>query len=331
LDNKVNLSKIAKDMGLSVSTVSRALSGNGRVSVETRQRVNDYIKDKQLALYTRNREYTDIKTNMIAVTVPLEEDFFYMPYFQTILSSVYDFFSVRGYQVIPIKTGENNVLNLQRAIEQHMMDGVIISRQVEKRDEIEMLKKNHVPFVVIGSVESSNVLQIEPDMEKASYDLTCMLIHKGYHKIAIFGANQVHPINHKRFNGIKNAFISNYKVLQRELVFWNMEKDNVAESVVEKVLKDNVDCILCLDDNICLKILYILQRLNIKIPQDIRIASLHSNMLLDKWSPSITCINYNTYLLGSEAGRILYEHLTGETRRINIRLEYRIEVKESTN
>ena len=89
MDNKVNLSKIAKDMGLSVSTVSRALSGNGRVSAETRQRVNDYIKDKQLALYTRNREYTDIKTNIIAVTVPAEEEFFYMPYFQTILSGVF--------------------------------------------------------------------------------------------------------------------------------------------------------------------------------------------------------------------------------------------------
>ena len=75
--------------------------------------------------------------------------------------------------------------------------------------------------------------------------------------------------------------MSNYKFLQRELVFWNMEKDNAAELAVEKILKGNVDCILCMDDNICLKVLYILQRLHIKIPQDISIASLHGNMFLD--------------------------------------------------
>ena len=84
MKNKVNISRIAKDMGMSASTVSRALSGNGRVSEETRREVLDYLVDKQLVPNTRERHYTDTTTNMIAVTVPEEGSFVFMPYFQRV-------------------------------------------------------------------------------------------------------------------------------------------------------------------------------------------------------------------------------------------------------
>lgn len=92
MKNKVNISRIAKDMGMSVSTVSRALSGNGRVSEETRQEILEYLGTKQLVPNTREKHYTDVKTNIIAVTVPEEGNFVFMPYFQHTFFSIYDFF-----------------------------------------------------------------------------------------------------------------------------------------------------------------------------------------------------------------------------------------------
>lgn len=330
MDEKVNLSKVAKDLGLSVSTVSRALSGNGRISEATRQIVRDYLQGKQLSPNTRKRKYTDTKTKVVAVTIPSEEEFFYMPYFQTILSSVYDYFSIRGYQTIFIKTGPNNVDELEQAILNHAMDGVIISRQIDQNKEVELLLEHDVPFVLIGSNDSSDVLQAELDIVNATYNLTDTLVNMGYHKIAVMGAKRKHPVNQKRLNGIKRAFIKNYLVLEPEYLFWETESDSVAEMAVEKILSEDIDCIICMDDNICLKVLCILQRMSRRVPQDIKVASLHNSNMLDKWNPPVTCIRYDVHMLGREAGRLLYTYLTEQKELSSVRLGYEIELKEST-
>ena len=330
MKNKVNISKIAKDMGISVSTVSRALSGNGRVSQETKQKISNYLLEKQLVPNIREKRYTDISTNIIAVTIPEEEDFAHLPYFQHILMSVYDFFSIRGYQVLPIKISSKNISNLKTAVEEHVMDGVIISRRVETIDEIELLKEHGVPFVVIGSIEDSEIMQVEADNERASYDLTSALLHMGYYKMAVMCADQRHPINIKRYKGIMDAHIENYQILDREFVFYGTDFNDIAELAVEKILAANIDCILCMDDNICLNVLRILQKNKIPVPQKIRVASLHNSKLLDAWCPGITCVNYDVDRLGKEASRILYTFLTENRKLPRTIMGYEIQMNEST-
>lgn len=327
---KVNISRIANDMGLSVSTVSRALSGNGRVSEKTKQKIAEYLQEKQLVPNTREKKYTDVSTKIIAVTIPEEEDFAHMPYFQHILLSVYDYFSIRGYQVLPIKISSHNIRNLKLAVEEHVMDGVIISRRVETIQEIEFLKEHGVPFVVIGSIEDPDILQVEVDNERASYDLTSALLHMGYYRMAVMCGNQKHPINVKRYKGIMDAHVENYQVLHRELVFYDTDSTDIAELAVEKILSADVDCILCMDDNICLQVLRILQKKRILVPQRIRVASLHNSKMLDVWSPSITCVNYDVDKLGKEASRVLYTFLTEHKTVPRVVMGYDIQMKEST-
>ena len=64
-----------------------------------------------------------------------------MPYFLNIFLSVYDYFAIRGYQVCLIKITTSDISNLVKAVENHVMDGVILSRTVENNDEIVYLKK----------------------------------------------------------------------------------------------------------------------------------------------------------------------------------------------
>lgn len=331
MQNKVNLSKVAKEMGLSVSTVSRALSGNGRISEETRKKVAAYLKDKNLVPNTRERRYTDLKTRIVAVTIPEEEDFFFMPYFQTILFSIYDYFSIRGYQVIPIKTNAYNIINLEQAVRDHAMDGVIISRVLETHKEIELLQEERVPFVQIGRLEDVDIMQVDANIEGACFDLTNALIHKGYHRIAVMCSRRLDPINELRLKGIMRAYVQNYMVLNREFVFWETETSSIAELAIEKILLGKQDCILCMDDNICLKVLLILGKMGINIPQQIKVASLHNSSLLEKWNPSITCVHYDANALGKEAGKMLHACLTEGRRLENVMLGYEIQMKESTS
>lgn len=331
LKDRVNISKIAKELAISPTTVSRAISGKGRVSEETKQKIADYLQEKQLVPNTREKRYTDVTTKIIGVTIPEEKEFAFMPYFQRILLSAYDFFSIRGYQIIPIKTSADNIDNLKMAVEEHVMDGVILSRRVDTMDEIEYLTESGVPFVVIGSIDDLDILQIEADDEKASFDLTNALLRMGYYKMVIMCGDRKHPITKKRYNGIMAAHVENYMVLDRKYVFYDTDTSDFAEYAVEKSLSANMDCILCMDDNICLNVLKILQKKNVILPKEIRLASLYNSNILASWSPSITCVNYDVDTLGKEASRILYTYLTEHKKLPKVVLGYEILMKESTN
>lgn len=329
--SRVNISKIAKELDLSTSTVSRAISGKGRISEKTKQEIAEYLRERQLVPNTREKRYTDVVTNIIAVTIPEEKDFAFMPYFQKILFSVYDFFSIRGYQVVPVKTSAENIDNLKMAVEDHVMDGVIISRRVDTIYEINYLKENGVPFVVLGGIEDQDILQVEADDEKAAFDLTSALLHLGYYKMAVMCGDKKDPITRKRYNGIMTAHVENYMVLNQEYVFGDTDVKDFAEFAVEKSLAANLDCILCMDDNICLNILRILQKKQVKVPQDIRLASLYNSKLISSWCPSVTCVNFDVDALGKEASRILYTYLTEKKMLPKTILGYEIQMKESTN
>lgn len=316
---------------MSVSTVSRALSGNGRVSEETRQEVLDYLVNKQLVPNTREKHYTDTTTNIIAVTVPEEGNFVFMPYFQHVFFSVYDFFSIRGIQVIPIKISAKNISYLKRAVEDHVMDGVILSRRVENVEEINYLKEQGVPFVLIGEIEDSEIVQIGSENDQATYDLINALIHKGCYKMAVMCAEEKQPINQKRFKGLMNAHADNYMVLNQDFVFYDTDSEDIAELAIEKILAANLDAIICMDDNICLTVLRILQKRRISIPQEIKVASLHNSSILEAWNPPITCVNYDVDELGKEAARMLHTLLLEKKKLPKTIMGYEVQMKESTN
>ncbi len=316
---------------MSVSTVSRALSGNGRVSEETRQEVLDYLVNKQLVPNTREKHYTDTTTNIIAVTVPEEGNFVFMPYFQHVFFSVYDFFSIRGIQVIPIKISAKNISYLKRAVEDHVMDGVILSRRVENVEEINYLKEQGVPFVLIGEIEDSEIVQIGSENDQATYDLINALIHKGCYKMAVMCAEEKQPINQKRFKGLMNAHADNYMVLNQDFVFYDTDSEDIAELAIEKILAANLDAIICMDDNICLTVLRILQKRRISIPQEIKVASLHNSPILEAWNPPITCVNYDVDELGKEAARMLHTLLLEKKKLPKTIMGYEVQMKESTN
>lgn len=331
MDKKVNVTQVARELNLSVSTVSRAISGNGRISPATRKRIEEYLQTRELVLNTREKRYTDIVTKTISVVLPGEKDFASMPYFFNIFLSVYDYFSIRGYQVNLIRILPNDISNLVKAVEDHAMDGVILSRMVDSNDEIVYLKKMGVPFVVVGPYNDRSVLRVDNDNENACYEITNSILHKGLNRIAVMCANRGHQINKIRLNGIIRAHVENHMLLDREFVFYDTDSSYIAEMAVENTMAAHMDCIICMDDNICMGILRVLRKKGIEVPDDIKLVSLHNSSILDDWYPPISCISIDVDELGKEAGRILYEYLTKSNKSSWSILGYEIKMKDSTN
>lgn len=92
-EKKMEIKQIAEALSLSSTTVSRALSGKGRVSKETKERITDYIEQQAVVPAVHRAVYTDKKTKNILVTVAGESNYGLLPYFSQVIIGVYDFFS----------------------------------------------------------------------------------------------------------------------------------------------------------------------------------------------------------------------------------------------
>lgn len=329
--NKVNISQIAKDLDLSISTVSRALSGNGRISEVTRQRIADYLSEKELVPNSREKRYTDTATKTISVVMTEEKYLAKVQFFYDIFLGVYDYFSIRGYQVNLIKITRMDVSNLVNAVEDHVMDGIILMEIMEKSDVIPYLKTQNIPFVVLGSYEDSSVMQVDVDYENGSNEITNALISKGFHKLAIMCGDRDNPVNERKLKGIKNAHVQNYMMLDRKFIFYDTEYENIAELAIEKILEANMDCILCMDDCACMSLLGTIKKMKKEVPKDIRIATLYGGAFLEKCYPSISMIYYDMKQMAKEASRMLYVYLTEHKHLSKIVLGYELKMKDSTS
>lgn len=327
---KVEISKIAEELGLSPTTVSRALSGRGRVSEATKNKVLKYIEGNKITPHIRTSRFQDKKTMNIAVVLPGEERYAELPYFTRMLMVLYDFFRVRGYHVLLIRTSRDDIAALKDVIKKHKIDGVILTRILDNCMDIKFLQEKEVPFVVVGSIDDDSIYQVDVDQRGGCHELTDILIKKGIRKMAMFCANLKQTVSQSRLNGYLDAMRENDLPIDQHLILEDAGEINVLEKGIEDILKEQVECVICSDDGICITVLDYFRQLEISVPKHIKVASFFNSTLLEESNSSITSINFELNELGKTAGGMLMKLLNGEPCEKKKIVGYKILLKEST-
>ena len=330
MSKEINISEIAQKLDISVTTVSRALSGKGRVGEKTKNRILDYIEENDYIPNIHRSKNIDERKKTICVTLPGEEDFAEMPYFQKILLSIYDYMQARDYHVIIVKIKAKEISPLKKLIASNKVDGVILTRTIEESEAIQYLQKKEIPFVVIGSYEDQSVYQVDVEQENGCRELTSILIRMGMRKIALFCADMTHVVTQNRYQGFVKAFQENDLAVNTSLIFDEVGYQIVADKAIEDMLKKRTECIVCMDDNICINVLNKLRRENVNIPEDIKVASFYNNSLLSSYDPPITCLEFDIRELGMTAAKMLFDILNGKETNRRVLLGYQVMLKNST-
>ena len=242
----------------------------------------------------------------------------------------YDYFQPLGYQVILVKTSAGDIEPLKNIIKSHKCDGVILSRTIENALDIKYLQDNGVPFVVIGSYNDSTVYQVEVNQQAGCQDLTEQILKMGMRKIALFCGDMTHVVTKSRMKGFLQAYEKRQIDFDCTKVFDNTGYAEIAEKQTLKMLKEEIECIICMDDNICINVLNSLRKYKVRIPKDIKIASFYNSQILDEYYPSISCVNLDIMKLAHTASDVLYGLLCGKSREKRIIQGYSILLKEST-
>lgn len=252
---KITIDDIAKDLGVSKTTVSRAISGKGRIGKETVDRVNDYIKQCNYKPNVIAKGLAQSKTYNIGLMIPGDYDLVDLPFFQKCMLGVCEMASAMDYDVIISMIKGADISQMERLVDNHKVDGFVLSRTLVEDAPMKFLKERKIPFVAIGRTEEDNVVQVDNDHRGAYRELTSILLSRGIRKIALIGGNRNHIVTQNRLLGYMEAYEDLRKKPDNKLIYMEAEGRVRIEQIVDDLIPKKADCILCMDDSICAYVL----------------------------------------------------------------------------
>ena len=171
-EKKIDISQMAEDLGVSKTTVSRALSGNGRVSEATRARVVQYAKEKNYVPNMLARGLVTQQSYNISLVFSRQFGNLAAPFLRKTVSAVYDIATRNDYDVLMTMVGEQETSPMQRLLVNRKIDGVILARTLERDPLIPMLQKSGIPFVAIGRPADQDTPSTSPAWKAISRRMT---------------------------------------------------------------------------------------------------------------------------------------------------------------
>ena len=115
-----------------------------------------------------------------------------------------------------------------------------------------------------------------------------------------------------------------------DLVYLDVEGAAKTEEVVSQLLDKQVDCIICMDDSLCIYAINKIKAEYISVPEDMQIASFYNSDILDVVTPRITALDYDMIEIGREAFKVLYDLMDGRKIKSKTLLGYNVILKDST-
>ena len=329
-ENKtLTIADIADALGVSKTTVSRAISGKGRIGSETRERVLKYIDAHNYTPNVIAKSLAQNKTYNLAVVMPGDYELIDLPFFQNCIMGIQEIASSFDYDMLLTVCNNADVTKLER-ISNRKVDGVILLRSFMDDVQVEYLQEKNVPFVITGSSNYKGVVQVDNDHRAACRELTSILLMKRMKKIALIGGNEEHVVTQSRLMGFKDAFADSGTAVDESLIYMNLDNPVLLDGKLDDIIKREVDCIVCMDDAICMEVLYKLRREGISVPDQIRVASFYNSSMLETHDPSITSLDFDAKELGMLVCRTLLDMIEGQKVQKKTLLGYEVRLREST-
>ncbi len=329
-EKNLTIGDIAQALGVSKTTVSRAMSGKGRIGEDTRRRVLDYIESHHYSPNVIAKGLAQSKTFNIGMALPGDHNIAELSFFRNCMMGISRYASSAGYDVLLSMVMEDDMSQLERAVANHKVDGVILTRTLMDDRPMRYLREREVPFVAIGSTAEGGAVQIDNDHRSACRELTGRLLEQGIRKIALIGGDERFVVTVNRLRGFEDALDAFGREKLDGRIILNVDDADKVEGIAEELLRQGTECAVCMDDFLCGSLLNALQSRQIALPGQMQVASFYDSTVLENRLPSITSIRFDVEELGRKACELLLRMLDGEEVELRTLLGYEVCMREST-
>jgi DNA-binding LacI/PurR family transcriptional regulator len=314
LSDHTTIIDIAKRVGLSASTVSRALNDHPDIKEETKNLVR---RTAQELHYTPNPMAQSLKnrrTMTIGVIAPeIKHDFF-----SSAISGIEEVAHQHGYTIIVCQSNESverEIANVDVLIH-YRVAGVIVSISQETKcgEHFQELLRKKIPLVffdrVCDDVQASKVVI---DDERSAFDAVTYLLHKGYTKIAHFAGPQDLRICSKRMQGYADALQQHGIPMAEEFVRHGGLDEQDGYRSMDALIRDGgmPEAIFAVNDPVAIGAYQRIKEAGLRIPDDIAILGFSNSTIASLVDPPLTSIEQPSFDMGSRSAEILLDTIDG--------------------
>ena len=312
----MTMKDIARELGISVSTVSRALKDSPRISAERRAMIQQYAREHNftpnvLAESLRRSKVQPVK--MLGVIIPEFTHF----YFSSVLAGIEEEASARGYLIMVAQSGESyeREVRICQSFYENKVCGIIVSqaKDTHRYDHFERLMEAGVPLVFYDRICTGvNASRVVVDDYMGAFNAVTHLVETGCKRIAFYGSAPTLEISKNRFNGYKDALLK-HGLKFDESITRICDNRADAEAITPELLEGEhvPDGFFAVNDDTAIGILYTAKRMGFRVPDDISICGFTNGQRAVACDPMLTTVEQRGVKVGEEAADILIDQVEG--------------------
>ncbi len=334
-NKEVTIYDIAASLGLSPSTVSRALKNNPGVKKETKKIINEAA---QKMGYRHNKFASNLRlkrTHTLGVIVPKLNSYF----MATAITGIESAASRFGYNLIITNSLESTKKEAEgvNTLYNSRVDGLIVSLAYDTDNikHFDIVFKKDIPVIFFDRViENKGCAKVIIDNFKAGYEIVNHLISQGCRKIMHVGGNLLRNVYKDRLLGYRKALEENGIAYDESLVIINDLSDKSGVEIAKKILrmKEPPDAVFTANDTTAVSIILHLKKAGLSIPKDIAVAGFNNEPISRVIEPNLTTVHYPAFEVGEIAATTLINMLDSNRNAYlsSIILKHELIIREST-
>lgn len=311
---RITLKKIAKEFGVSISTVSKALKDSHEISEETREKIKafaDYYhyKPNNLALQLRSQ-----KTSVIGVIVPEIVHHF----FSTVINGIEKYATEKGYNVMVCLSNESyeKEMSNMSLLTNGSVDGLIVSiaretQQNQNFKHFEAIINDDFPLVLFDRINDDiDCDKVIIDDVGGAFKATNHLVEIGSKRIALLTTQDFITVGSLRKKGYIKSLTKN-KISVDESLIYKIDDNQDLYEQIKKVFagKNSPDAILAVNEIYAAIALKVAKESGLKIPEDIAIIGFTSGLISEYTDPPLTCVEQHGFLMGKQVAELLINRI----------------------
>uniref|UniRef100_UPI0035B18AB1 LacI family DNA-binding transcriptional regulator n=1 Tax=Flavobacterium sp. TaxID=239 RepID=UPI0035B18AB1 len=313
MKSKATLKQIAKELGVSVSTVSKALNDSPEISEPTKNRVQEYAKLKNykpnvIGLSLKNR-----RTKTIGVIIPNILNSF----FAKVFSGIEKVADEKGYKVITCISNESleKEINALEMLSNGTIDGFILSvaeesQKLQEYNHFKNIVNEGTPIVMFDRIaDEVNCDKVIVDDFESAVNATEHLIKSGCKKIALLSAIDNLSVGKLRAKGFYKAIENKGLKVDENLVILTNNNEEFNQKIAGFFIKNKPDGVFALDEHASVTAMKLGIQNGYKIPKDLSIIGFADGVWSRRLTPSLSTVSQHGPEIGEVAATLLIDKL----------------------
>jgi DNA-binding LacI/PurR family transcriptional regulator len=313
---RVTIDDVAKQAGVSKTTVSRILNGNfSQTTEETKERVQKIIRQLNYHPNPMARGLKLMRTKIIGIVLSNLSN----PFWATVLEGVEDTCRSSGYSLMICNSNEDSSreAELFQDFQLRQVDGIIVNPTVNNRALFEELEQKRYPLVAINRrIEGVEVDYVVVDNHKGAKLAVDHLVQAGKKNIVAF-VYEPNGIStwQERISGFEKALSEHGNTVDGSVIEVKYQIGKAKEAAIEYFKASKADAVFCTNNMMTLEILEAFKELNIRIPEDVALIGYDETVWAKHLNPPLTTVKQPAYEMGVIAAKQLIKKINSKTKR----------------